>query len=198
MGGLVITHKSNSFFSKYAFWLVLVLCLTALGTILFMPFPSDEEKIIERKKMGDDVLGQKLLEIDNIEIVKMGYWKDDAIEDYAKLFKFEAKMLVRNHSDLEISLIRAKAKLVFRNFKERAQDEGELDFDIGIKIPPNSQKVCYTNLWAKYENSDALDFISDEILNNEREVVISRIYEIWADEPSFNPFSEIISFFKSM
>ena len=48
-----------------------------------MPFPSDEEKIIERKKMGDDVLGQKLLEIDNIEIVKMGYWKDDAIEDYA-------------------------------------------------------------------------------------------------------------------
>ena len=51
-------------------------------------------------------------------------------------------MLVRNHSDLEISLIRAKAKLVFRNFKERAQDEGELDFDIGIKIPPTVRKYA--------------------------------------------------------
>jgi len=202
---------SHSFFSRYAFWFILALCLTSLGLILLIPFPSNEAKIIEKKKKGAELLEQKLIEIDNIEIVEMGYWKEDAITDYANLFKFEAKMLVHNHSDMEISLVRAKAKLVFRNYKQRAEGEGELNMDIGSKIPPNTRKVCFTQLWAKYKHSNPYDLevvtgkekdrdletMKQELLNNERKIVLSSIYEIWADEPGFNPFSEIISFFKS-
>jgi len=186
----------KSLFLKYAFWIGLALSLSVLGIILFMPFPSNEAKIIEKKNRGAELLGQNLIEIDNIEIVEMGYWKPDAITDYQKLFKFEAKMLVRNNSDMEISLIRAKAKLVFRNFKNHQKGEGSLDLDIGITIPPKSEKRSYSNLWAKY-NPASLPAMSQELLNIERVIVISEIYEIWADEPSFNPFSEIISFFKN-
>ena len=109
----------KTFFLKYSFWFILVFCLTALASVLFIPFDSNEAKIIEKKKKGAELLEQKLIQIDNIEIVEMGYWKEDAITDYANLFKFEAKMLVHNHSDMEISLIRAKAKFVFRNFKTK-------------------------------------------------------------------------------
>ena len=203
-------NMSHSFFSKYVFWLVLVLCLTSLGLILFMPLSSHEAKIIEKKKKGAELLEQKLIEIDNIEIVEMGYWKEDAITDYANLFKFEVKMLVHNHSDMEISLVRAKAKLVFRNYKQRAEGEEGIEYDIGTKLPPNTRKVCFTQLWAKYKHSNPYDIdvvpgkqkdrdrdletMEQELLNNERKIILSSIYEIWADEPGFNPFSEIISF----
>ena len=196
MGWFGESIMSHSFFSRYAFWFILALCLTSLGLILLIPFPSNEAKIIEKKKKGAELLEQKLIEIDNIEIVEMGYWKEDAITDYANLFKFEAKMLVHNHSDMEISLIRAKAKFVFRNFKTKQDGEGLLDLDIGTTLPPRSEKQCFTNLWSKYETSD-LETIKEELLKDQREIIIDEIYEIWADEPSFNPFSEIISFFKN-
>ena len=186
----------KTFFLKYSFWFILVFCLTALASVLFIPFDSNEAKIIEKKKKGAELLEQKLIQIDNIEIVEMGYWKEGAITDYANLFKFEAKMLVHNHSDMEISLIRAKAKFVFRNFKTKQDGEGLLDLDIGITLPPRSEKQCFTNLWSKYETSD-LETIKEELLKDQREIIIHEIYEIWADEPSFNPFSEIISFFKN-
>jgi hypothetical protein len=187
---------SNSFFSKYAFWFVLMLFLTALGIILFMPFPSTEAKILEKKKRGAELLGQNLIKIENIEIVDMGYYREGAITDYANLFTIGAKMLVRNNSDMKISLIRTKAKFVFRNFKTKQDGEGLLDLDIGTTIPPRSEKQCFTNLWAKYETSD-LETIKEELLKDQREIIIQDIYEIWADAPSFNPFSEMISFFKS-
>ena len=71
-----------------------------------------------------------------------------------------------------------------------------LDLDIGTTLPPRSEKQCFTNLWSKYETSD-LETIKEELLKDQREIIIHEIYEIWADEPSFNPFSEIISFFKN-
>ena len=85
------------------------------------------------------MLGQNLIKIENIEIVDMGYYREGAITDYANLFKIKAKMLVRNNSDMKISLIRTKAKFVFRNFKTKQDGEGFLDLDIGTTLPQGAK-----------------------------------------------------------
>ena len=111
---------------------------------------------------------------------------------YAPFIRFRPVMIIimiqnRCDSHSTITII----KMLFRNFKE--SENKILTYELGYPIKPHKSRVCETYIQFKYA-SEELDTIIQEI--DEREFLLGKVTEVWASEPSFNPFSEIISFFR--
>ena len=183
----------KNIFSKYGFPILLSFSSIGLVALLFFPFPSIQEEIKIKKKSGDLLIAQSLVEIENPQLTgKGGSWGKEALDGYKNLIKLETELTVRNKSNMEISLIRGKFKPIFRNFKDSVS--GLIDFELGSRISPNSEGRFFTNLWFSSKSEDFFA-IKQELENKERRLEVVEIKEVWAEEPAFNPFASIISYF---
>jgi len=184
----------KNFFTKYGIFIGISLAIALFLLILFVPFESIESEIKYKKEIGQELVDQNLITVQLSgwePLSNVGYWTNRATSGYENIIQIPISLKVENKSDYEISLVRGTTKMLFRNFK--GSENKVLTYELGYPIKPHKSRVCETYIQFKYA-SEELDTIIQEI--DEREFLLGKITEVWASEASFNPFSEIISFFR--
>jgi hypothetical protein len=171
------------------FWIISI-TVVFLICLLFIPFPSWDENLTQQKEMGQMLIAENLVSIEELSFTEAGYRSGWEINEgnFSTLTSLKLRAKIVNKSDKRLSLVRGKLGISFNKIYKSSKEV--LPFEFGYIISPKSEK--YYSTWLSFQSGD---IFPNALLTDVNQPSMLGIDEVWAED-YFNPFDEIINYFR--